>query len=323
MPKEYVHFQIALQSAHLPQNGRLGADARNHVPYLLLGAVFHDVLFYLERPWAGEPKPILRLPHRLHGGGGHDPYDLLRIQAAHAAKSRAPQARALLAGMASHIGADTAMHPLIHYLCGNYYAEPLAVERHRFLESCLDLSMAGSRTELGRYALAGLLRQTDPLTHCATKGLADLIRCREADVCNALQRAWTIFRRMNSFSLSRAGSLAAQLRPRLPRKLQVLRDILALAIPPRSMVLQETATLSGPLRYAHPVTGTPETVTFRALQAQARQNTLHLWHRLEPLAFGEAAPDSLAGPGPGLDSGLPGLDMQHAVHFAQPRFPAV
>ncbi|MGE4293042.1 MAG: zinc dependent phospholipase C family protein [Desulfovibrio sp.] len=340
MPKEYIHFRVAERAVDLLASTRIGrelAPDRGRLrAALLLGAVFHDALYYLETPGRREPDSLLELPHLLHGKEGHDTHGLLRAQAAHAAALRGspdgPAARAFLVGLAAHLSADVVLHPLVYHLSGDYFHEPEAVERHRLLESCLDLAVAGDRAELRRRRLNTLLRQCDPVRLAPLDFLAALAGRDSRTTARGMRRAWTVFGRMQALALSLPGAVLARLRPLLPRKARQPREIAALFYPSTSSVNSVLAFLGGSIAYRHPVTNEAHTATIRALMEQAALKTVRLCARLEPAVFGDADPAEVLGRGPGLDTGLDTnseapRQLQRSGpllrHFARPRFPEI
>lgn len=330
MPKEYVHFRIAERTAELLAATHFGPDprdlrGRNAAP-LLLGAVFHDVCYYLATPGAREHPALRELADLLHGKRGRDTHALLRAQAAHAAtlaradSPLAAPARDLLAGLASHCCADALLHPPIYFLAGDYAREPGAAERHRVLESCLDLAVAGSRDELRARRLRDLLREADPGKLLPMSFLAGLAGRPEPETRNALRRAWTVFARIQALALSPAGALLARMRPFLPHGPGPVREIAALCYPPARSVRPLLALLNAPMSYRHPVTGEERTASFRDDMERAAQNAANLCLRLADAAENESAAAEV--PGPDLDTGLPGGPALPPMrHFARPRMP--
>ena len=142
MPKELIHFKIALKTAERLTESRLGKSLDAHPHGLLLGAVLHDALFY---SISSKAHPLIHLAHRFHGADGHDTYTLLRLQAEHAAQAKEPDLpTAILVGMASHLAADATLHPLVWHLSGHYFSPDQrtrsnARQRHRALESLMDM----------------------------------------------------------------------------------------------------------------------------------------------------------------------------------------
>lgn len=321
MPKEFVHFNVARKAARQLRTGPLGPDLDAHQELFLLGAVFHDALFYLETPGHQEPEALLRLPHQLHGQNGHDPYALLRAQATRAASTQAAEDRAFLAGMVTHVCTDVTLHPLIYYLSGNYHEEPQAVERHRLLESCLDIAVAGSLRELRRSTLYKMIGRADPVRHAPCSFLAQTSGCSKDQVRAALHRSWKTFARMNRLALSLPGRMTAALRPLLPPDWRTVREVAALFYPPPSLVASTLRTLQSPLRFQHPVTGHTQHTNVAALLSKAAQSAVRLCRDLEPALFGDADPKQILGRGPNLDTGLPGQAADKAIYFAHPRFP--
>ncbi|WP_285906269.1 zinc dependent phospholipase C family protein [Pseudodesulfovibrio pelocollis] len=320
MPKDLIHFDIAGRTARLLAQTRFGPCLSAEGHGLHLGSVFHDALFYAA--WPGDA-PLERLAHTLHGARGEDTFALVRMLAAHARTDGSPLAAAVLVGVVSHLFADTVMHPLVWHLTGDYYASDatarsMARQRHRALESLMDMVACPHMLGRTRYRLGLMLRRCPALLErgLPVAGLAAMAGMEPDATRAGLARAWRIFALFQAAYSNRPLARAAfALRPRLPR---AAAELAALAYAPQ--LLRQAQTLAGPIAYRHPVTGETLTATLDQLMDEAAQRAAALCLKLEPAIFDSDGID-LDEMGPSMDAGLPGVESDRMRHFASPPFP--
>jgi hypothetical protein len=322
MPKEVVHWMVAERAAGLLAGGPYGPALSRCPNGLRLGAVFHDILFYLRGDF---PDGLKSLPHRLHGSHGEDSYDLMRLQAAHMhARKGEPLPTAFFVGLASHIFADAAIHPLVYHLTGNYYdADPRrrtgAIRRHRALESLLDMVAAGGPDAvLGRSLKALVAGLEGPLgLACPPEALAQLSGGTAEAAQKALAEALDTYRTMQS--LCRVQSLASLLRDVAWLMPDKLREIAALFYAPQ--LWEQRVAVAGVVAYRNPVSGEAHSASLAELMEQAARRTAEFCTRqAASLSAGRGLADP--GPGPSLDMGLAGVSVARAQYFASRLIPA-
>ncbi|MBG0790753.1 MAG: zinc dependent phospholipase C family protein [Desulfovibrionaceae bacterium] len=324
MPKDLIHFKVAMMTSKRLAKTRFGTCLDRERPGLLLGAVFHDGLFYAV---TGASRPLAPLAHRLHGAHGEDTYDLIRLQAAHAARAeRRDLAAALLAGMASHLFTDAVMHPLVWHLSGHYYSDSpdkktLARQQHRALEALMD--MVACPEMLGRplFSLRRLLRSVGPALFEAlpVDGLAKMTRIAPGRVQAGLRSALRVHAGFQAaYSVTPAARLLFALMPVLPSR---AREIAALFYAPQLMT--QAAALEGVIDYRHPVTGEAASASLRDMMELAADKAAELCRRLESGVFQGAMQPDLPENGPSLDAGLSGVRAGSMRHFADRPFPAL
>lgn len=321
MPKELIHFTVAERTAQRLADTRFAPCIESQPDGLLLGSVFHDALFYAVTPGG---RPLESLSHQLHGADGQDTFMLIRLQAEHVAQTgQNALPVAVLVGMISHLYADVVMHPLIWYLTGNYYADDttsksMARQRHRALESLMDMVACPDKLGHARYKLRRMLKQCDTLLSqglpvAAIGYLADM---NHEHTEAQLTIAWSCFSILQAVYPSRmlAGSLST-LRPYLPR---FLAEIATLFYAPQLM--KQAEFLRSDILYRHPVTGEELSATLDGLIDAAARQAEELCRRLEPAIF-DGQQISLPGVGPSMDAGLSGVPTEKMLHFATPLFP--
>jgi hypothetical protein len=322
MPKEVVHWMVAGRAAALLSSGPFGPALARCPRGLALGAVWHDVLFYLR---GDHPEGLRTLPHRLHGSHGEDPFALLRLQAAHMyARRDQPLPTAFFVGLAAHVFTDAAIHPLVYHLTGNYYDTDAkrrtgAIRRHRALECLLDMIAAGSPQAVLGQSLRALIDGLEgPVgLACPPESAAVLAGCTAAQAAKGLAEALDTFCTMQSFC--RMPAVARFLRETawlLPDK---LREIAALFYAPQ--LWEQRAAVAGPVAFRNPVSGEARTAGLAELMEEAAQRTASFCARQAgSLLAGRGLADR--GPGPSLDMGLPGVSVDQARYFADHLLPA-
>lgn len=322
MPKEIVHWMVAARSAELLAAGPFGPALARCPQGLRLGAVFHDILFYLR----GEhPAGLKSLPHRLHSSHGEDSFDLLRLQAAHLhAHASTPLPTAFFVGLASHIFADATLHPLVYYLTGNYYdadekKRTGAVRRHRAMEGLLDMVAAGGPEAVVDQSLRLLVnRQEGPLSlACPPEVLAGLAGCEPKAVEKGLAEALETYCTLQTyFRMPTLASVLRELSGLLPGS---LREIAALFYAPQ--LYDQRQAVSGRMSYQNPATGEALSGTLGELMELAARRTAAF---CSAQAASIAAKGALEGEGcgPSLDMGLPSIPVSQARFFASRLLPA-
>ncbi|EGB16671.1 hypothetical protein DND132_3468 [Pseudodesulfovibrio mercurii] len=323
MPKELIHFKTAEMTAARLADTRFAPGLAARPQAMLLGAVFHDALFFAALPRA---LPMARLAHRLHGARGEDTYALLRLQARHAAGATDRDlAAALLVGMASHLWADTVMHPMVWHLTGDYYADSrreksLARQRHRALESLMDMTACPEMLGRPLYRIGNQLASLGPALFEALPmdGLADLAGVGPRRAVPALASAFGLFARFQSL-FPRTGLAGALYRaaPWLP---DTAREIAALFYAPQW--LEQGARVANAIRYRDPVSDEVREETLARLMNRAADRAADLCRRLEPAVF-DGAGRILPEAGPSLDSGRRGAGTKDMRHMADPLFPTL
>ncbi|WP_207262539.1 zinc dependent phospholipase C family protein [Desulfovibrio sp. Huiquan2017] len=321
MPKELIHFKTAEMTAARLADTRFASGLAARPQGVLLGAVFHDALFFGAMPRA---LPMAKLAHRLHGARGEDTYALLRLQARHAAGTPDRDlAAALLVGMASHLWADTVMHPMVWHLTGDYYADSrreksLARQRHRALESLMDMIACPEMIDRPLYRIRNLLASLGPLLFEALpmKGLANLANVRPGRAVPALASAFGLFARFQAL-FPRTG-LARTLHAAAPWLPDTARELAALFYAPQW--LDQAGRINEVIRYHDPVSDAVREESLARLMDRAADRAAALCRRLEPAVFDGTGP-VLPETGPSLDSGRRGAGTGDMRHMADDLFP--
>lgn len=320
MPKDLIHFKIAEDTAARLDDTRFGPLLRGNTPGLLLGSVFHDVLFYAVTRTA---RPLAGLADQLHGADGRDTYALIRLQAAHAAGADdRGLAAALLTGMASHLFADAVMHPMVWHLSGDYYADrpeakTLARQRHRALESLMDMVFCPHYLGRPLYSLPRLLRSAGAGLYRALPvgPLAEMAGTAPGKAETGLRAAWRVHAGFQAaYAVTPLARLAFALMPRLPAS---AKEVAALFYAPQLMA--QADRLRGDVDFRHPVTGETESAAIPDMMDTAARRAADLCRRLEPALDGESI--DLPEDGPSMDAGISSTPAGAMTHFARVPFP--
>ncbi|MDC8832501.1 zinc dependent phospholipase C family protein [Alteromonas gilva] len=169
MPKEVVHWKVAEKVyKSLIDKPKLKEQLEKQYNTYLLGAVFHDALYY----YSGENSNFTKIPDALHSSEKEDSFNLVRAfldPNNYSCQTVSSAGLAFCIGFASHIFTDKNFHPMIYFFTGDYYSENKqtklgAVLKHRELESKLDLHVESSAH----------LKSTYDLNIMVEKGLSEL-----------------------------------------------------------------------------------------------------------------------------------------------------
>ncbi len=320
MPKEITHWILAERMAAKLGGTRLGDAALRAPNVLKVGAVLPDLPYYL----SGADDLACRMRDtgsEFHGAHGEDTYALLRTLLAAALDPDAqgrPAVLALIAGVACHIRADIAFHPLVYYMTGNYYdPDPArrarAIRDHRRFEGVLDLRVCGGLARVRAWSARGIWQRLE----CPPAALFRWAArdARHPDLQRGLERSVSKFLSAQGLFIHPAAAwLAGALAPWLPAERQEAAALFYTPDLPRSL-----ERLSGTLNYRNPVTGEAHAATVDALLDRAVDEGVALCRRLESVLAG-GDPCALTERGPSLNFGLAAAKASEARYFADPPF---
>lgn len=332
MPKEVVHWLTAQRAADELAASReeiYGPAIRERWPALLLAAVFHDALYYLR---VEAPAAVRELPQRMHGQHGEDSFELLRLQVEYIGRAQDQTQRrsriAALVGLASHIAADSRMHPAVFFLTGRYddpdpAKRTKAVQRHRLMETIMDIAACQGRAMVKRHSLAWLLDQcaaSKPEGLAAlfpVEALAASVKAPPKALGEALASSFSLFSSLQGWFKNDAvaGALYG-VKGLLPN---AAKEILALFYAPQ--LDAEASPYAKPIPYAHPVTGAAGIFGLNDAITAAAKDTVALCRELAPAIQAVVAGGTPSFPstiGPSLVTGLPGVGADQLRHFASP-----
>lgn len=323
MPKELIHFTIAEKTAQRLEGSRFARPISNQKEGLLLGSVFHDALFYAVLPGC---RPLERLAHKLHGAQGQDTFNLIRFQADHLlSSSNKDLACAILVGLVSHLYADSVMHPFVWHYTGDYYAKndkmkSLARQRHRALESLMDMVACPEKVRNKKYYLRTLIQQTpDIITNgLPVERLAAELHVPYEEVAKGLEKSWQLYQ-----TLQRLFPI-----PYLARLLFVLRKVTPAFFTELTMLfycpqlLDQGDKLKESITFHHPVTFRKVKTTLPKLIDQAAMKAADLCLQIEDDVFAGRA-ISLPEAGPSMDSGLKKTSTKEMTAFAKTPYPDI
>ncbi|MBF0497765.1 MAG: zinc dependent phospholipase C family protein [Deltaproteobacteria bacterium] len=307
MPKEITHWLIARRLAEKLDGTGYTPSLRQNPNCLMLGAVFHDALFYLP--------PYAAIADHWHGIDGEDTFEMIRrlSTSIDEPSSQGPM-RAFLVGVISHIFADITFHPMIFHLTGQYHdadrrMRSQAVQAHRVFETRLDLLYCGGLKPIKSFSLG------DYITG-AELPFKSLIRkvCRELapDVLvSAVYSAYQVFR-LAQFIAQREylASWLHQVRAGLP---DPAREIASLMYAPQ--LASPVNQLPGELAYRHPVTGQDAVGHLDAMLDQAATRAAAFCREIESAVVSGYSLE-LTEPGPSMLTGLPRQKVSEMKYFA-------
>jgi len=264
VPKELTHWHIADRVAATfgpdPANDRAGRIARaieTHRPAFLLGSVAYDSPFYA-LDFANRSL-LAALADDLHGVRGEDTFERFRVNFADDAAQLTGTGGAFLAGALTHYAADVTVHPMVNHFCDG---SPIASQRHRAFETCLDLYVVSKHgraagTESGMQRIVAMCDAADLVSAAAAfyfpresvdhLDLARMFR-RHAAIRDRFERtSWQLFTRL-------LGTLPGP-----------LRVLAATFYPGRTTSRRISPAIARffeqPIEYIHPHTGAEASVT--------------------------------------------------------------
>jgi hypothetical protein len=142
MPKENTHLLFAYGLLEEFQGREILRDISSHPWHYLLGSVIPDTFYY------GGSASLRRISESFHGKDGN-PTNATILEVLESPRSH--KDLAFILGFISHCALDITFHPIIYYLCGNYYDE--SPEKRNRASTCTvtwrPASMWISRTPFG------------------------------------------------------------------------------------------------------------------------------------------------------------------------------
>nr|HID59952.1 hypothetical protein [Desulfobacterales bacterium] len=256
MPKELTHFYIAEVVATRLRNSTFSENTLDYREMLLLGAVFHDVLYYL--PFTDPNyQRFIKIPGILHGTNGQDAFLIIRqiIRGITKIQYYEPLL-AFTVGLITHIFTDATFHPFIYYSTGDYYDKDRsrrsrAIARHRRLETVLDMFVCEHYRPSFGNPKSLLLNSKVDLTSFFQQ-LCLLIGFEKPDVLAAsIKKSYQTFFTFHNLARSRLLTfLVYYLDPILSAK---IKQITSLFYYPQ--LKKKMAMVSGELRFKNPRTG--------------------------------------------------------------------
>lgn len=320
MPKDLIHFTIAEHTASRLHDTPYAPFLKSNRCGLLLGSVFHDALFYAVLPGGNH---LESLAHTFHGTKGEDSFDLVRMQVEHVLKSNEKSLpTALLVGMVSHLFADVTMHPMVWHFTGDYYdndrdSKSLARQRHRALESLMDMVACPDKVGNPDYGLRTLLRATPGLveTGLPMNELGFKARIPHANAQKHTNAAWSLFAMLQTvFPVRWLARSLWNLRNTMPDS---AAEVAALFYAPQ--LLHQADRLRGRFTFIHPVTGESNTTSLNELMNTAAERAATFCRDIGPVIFDGAQLDIPHGPS--LETGGVGEATSTMRHFATPPYP--
>ncbi len=322
MPNYITHWLIADRVAPGLRGAAFERPLKEHRECLLIGAVFHDALFYL--PARSPLAPFKEYASRLHGDHGEDTFDFLRLILQAVGQGRGGgRLLAFAAGLACHIMSDAVFHPFVFFHTGRLDSPgggpSRATQAHRRLEAALDIYFAGGMNGIRAYSLREFLDRaglwTEELYTLAGRLLTQPGPEEQArGLALAFRQSFQRFAKAQVFFQSRpTARLLFGCRGLLP---DPLREIAALGL--HNGLKQYLPRLGQPLAFRHPVTGREVRTTMEELFNRAVAESVDLCLRISGLvAEHRPWPPELVGPG--LSSGLPRTPSSSLREFAPQR----
>jgi hypothetical protein len=318
MPKEITHWLIAEQAVErLAEDSLLGSSARKAMNVVRLGAIFHDVLYYLTDIPARHP--ARQVPDTLHGVMGSDTYKIIRALAqAYYHHRDTPQLLAFLVGVMSHIQADVVFHPMVYHVSGNPFdraTKSRATRHHRAFESVIDMIVCHSTHTDKRFHLRQFLRSAETdmqiLYRILYQGFTTV---PEATLAHHTMRAYNrlgVFRKLETSPIMNA--IHRAMKSILPTS---LREILCLGYDETLLIHAQEQGIeqSAEILYRHPVDNTPQSHSIDNLMEESIQRTVALCRQIDQ-ELHDFAPVLEYERGASLETGMVGVKIRQMMYF--------
>ena len=317
MPRDITHFLVAehVQAALQPEP--FWQPILRNTNCLKAGAVFPDALYYLAMPCHNPA--IKAFSDTLHGTDGQDTFVIVKqILKTLPHTSIKEQLLAFLVGIVTHIFADMTFHPLVYFLTGNTrdpdkITRGVAVQKHRQLETLIDIYLCGGLDHVDSYPLASYLHALEAeqalLFWEAARGFFS--DGQKDEVIHAMSSAYKTFVLAQSVcTLKVSRCILAPVDRLLPRH---LKTTIALLYAPRLELL--LGSISGSLSYRHPLSGEPYETTLQHLFQQAVTKSVECCHMLEKIIVDKMSVGELP-VGSSLELAVPGVAVTEMRYFA-------
>lgn len=312
MPKEVTHWCIANEvRGQLPQ-GAIAKSTNAFPNVYLLGAVFHDCLYYSSDPYILSTK----LPDFLHGAHEEDTFSVITslINMHRSVNDEAGKIiLAFLAGVASHIFVDVNFHPFIYHYTGNYYDEDsqkreVATKQHRMIEALLDQHFDANAHSNKTYNLKKIFGE----------GMADLESAMTSNINfekhGMSLKIDTVKLAYNNYRLARSiytkkwlVSLLSIFGKILPKNIKEVLGLSYFNLPYKAPI-----NFSDEFQYKHPVTNTEISTSIKKLTETAIAEGVAFLAIVETvLNVGE-----LNDTGPSLETGLIKSNVKDMKYFS-------
>jgi len=296
MPKEVTHWLIADEVCkHRTIN--ISPEYRNVV---LLGAVFHDVLYY----YIKRDKEILAtLPDKFHGSNKEDSFyfveELINLYN-QADKPDKAVVRAFTIGFASHIFVDINFHPFVYYMTGNSYDKDpvkrkIAVQKHREIECVIDCCLEKDANSHKAYDISAMYKDARQYLEVI---FSNGIEYKKYGVRLIIDDILVSYKNFNYarklFINGFLVKIMAFSEPLLPKSLQAIKQLSY-----HQHKYYTPSDVTGELTYFDTVTNEPHITTLQAMKERAVYDTLEFCHLLPAFFDGTAALPI----GPSLETG--------------------
>jgi Zinc dependent phospholipase C len=317
MPKEVTHWLIAQRAAdHLKSQPYLISSKTRqslaaYPAMVLLGATFHDALYYALYREASHNKHCDAVADRLHGSQGEDTFEIVRAFVACIRQRSSLESddddddalRAFLLGVVTHYAADVVFHPYIYFASGNWHGKGLlaAQANHRALESALDLAFCQTHgSTVHAFSLHQFLKESslelqDVLQRLGQASYFDGNDDATKGVLHGY-RTLAYIRRFATHAL--VNTVFDVVEPHLS---PTLRAYTALRTTPHSCFGVPDVTAK--LHYRHPITGEECESTLEEMFDAAVEESVRMWGLVETAIEGGVLREK----GKSLEVGLEGV----------------
>lgn len=314
MPKEITHWLIA------EEVGRRISLRVEHPELLRLGAIVHDVLYYVR---LGNDARCTALANTLHGSAGEDTFGIVRdLTEGNMHSSNSAALCSFLLGAVTHICADVIFHPYIYYTAGNFLEKRTHFEawhNHRALESSLDLAFCRSLSvKPDSVSLSKDIHHSKQdlmliLEHLAAAQRKEGCQVQAEDYWQGYKTLGRLRPLLANTALNTLLDGAARHFPSLLRKAFSAESWSYLGLRYSRQNSWNVQDVHARLHYRHPVSGEEYDTSLQELFDTAVQESVRVWQHLEQTIL---CGEPLLEKGKSLEVGLRGVPSVAMRYFA-------
>jgi hypothetical protein len=313
MPREFTHWLVAGKVANELKNTIFANSLTKYKNILLLGANFHDIVFYTPRVFKkGE---ISRLPDILHGSEKEDTFDILKtvVDSINRTNNN-DHLIAFLVGLISHIFTDSTFHPMVFYYAGHFSKKgwlSQSNQRHRKFEALMDYYLCRDMMGNPEYFLSNLLNNPKyPIKELFRESFSEYFIKDKKKFVKALYLGYRKFSVIQNLALNLGiNKILSIIEPYLPFR---LKDATTIRYDPD--LLNYLEFISGEIKYKNPVNGDNCSSTLQSLLEKSVKKSVSFCMMIEKFII-EKKHLELSYVGPSLKAGLPSVSVKEMKYF--------
>jgi hypothetical protein len=313
MPREFTHWKVAEKVSEKLQNTIFSVPLTRYKNILMLGANFHDIIFYVPRFFKKDE--IGQLPDILHGSEKEDTFDIIKVIVDSVNRNENNNHLiSFLIGVITHIFTDSTFHPMVFYYAGHYAKEgrmKKANQRHHKIEALIDFYLCKDIMRNDDYTLANFMNNAEyspkKLFHEAFSEyfIKDKVEFVKA-ICSGYKRLSIVQKLAMNKHINRFFSIVE---PFFPDR---LKD--ASSIRYDTNLLNYISFVSKDIQYRNPVTGCEFSSTLDSLLEKSIEDCVSFCRMIEKFIIDKKHVE-IDYKGPSLKAGIPSVSVKEMKYF--------